>query len=158
MSATGRRLVAIGNERVEVESFAVPKPGPGQVLVRVSRSQVSGGTETLTLLGLEQPHPQGSLGYIAVGRVLSAGAGMEAYPQGPSWNQDLEDNPHPYWPWTRQRNRAAVMRMVSMGDLKVDHLVSHVVRPEEANEVYRRMVAGPEGWMGGFFDWDDDAG
>ena len=65
-------------------------------------------------------------------------------------------SPHPYWPWTRQRNRKAFMRMIATGDLKVDHLISHVAKPEEANELYQKILVGPKGWMGIFFDWEDE--
>ena len=46
MSEIGRRLMRVEGKRVEIEEFEVPEPGPGQVLVRVNRSQVSAGTET----------------------------------------------------------------------------------------------------------------
>ena len=65
-------------------------------------------------------------------------------------------SPHPYWPWTTDRNRKATMRMIAAGDLKVDHLISHVAKPEEAGELYQKILAGPTGWMGIFFDWDDE--
>ena len=45
----GRRLVAVGGH-VEIESFEIPEPGPGQVLVQVARSQVSAGSEKNALL------------------------------------------------------------------------------------------------------------
>ena len=38
--------------------------------------------------------------------------------------------------------------MIAQGDLSVDHLISHVVRPEEADDAYQRIVAGPQGWDG----------
>ena len=72
--------------------------------------------------------------------------------RGSHWQ---EDRPHKYYPWTTNRDRDAVMRMIAAGDLKVDHLVSHVARPEEADRLYRDIVAGPKGWMGIFFDWRD---
>ena len=59
-----------------------------------------------------------------------------------------------YWKWTTSRDRNAIIRMIAQGALSVDHLISHVVRPEEAGEAYRRIVEGPEGWMGVFFAWD----
>ena len=59
-----------------------------------------------------------------------------------------------YWKWTTSRDRNAIMRMIAQGALSVDHLISHVVRPEEGDEAYRRIVAGPQGWMGVFFAWD----
>ena len=65
-------------------------------------------------------------------------------------------SPHPYSPWTPNRNRKATMRMIASGDLKVDHLISHVAKPEEADELYQKILAGPKGWMGIFFDWEDE--
>jgi threonine dehydrogenase-like Zn-dependent dehydrogenase len=61
---------------------------------------------------------------------------------------------HPYWPWTRQRNRAACFRLIVQGHLQVDSLVSHVVPPERAQEIYRTLAAGGEGWMSVLFDWE----
>lgn len=71
-----------------------------------------------------------------------------------SYGAGMENNPHPYWPWTHQRDRRAIMRMIADGDLRVDHLISHVVKPEQANEVYEKIAVGPTGWMGIFFDWE----
>ena len=76
--------------------------------------------------------------------------------RGSSAASRIEHHAHPYWPWTLQRDRRAIMRMIAMGDLKVDHLISHVAKPEEANELYKTMAAGPTGWMSVFFDWEDD--
>ena len=336
MSRVGRRLVAVGEGRVEIESFEVAEPGPGQVLMRVHRSQVSAGSEKNSLADPSGSEERRPMGYTTVGRVLAAGPGMEefrpgdrvlafgshgsywltgqaseselkssiqriefdityeqaafavlgdvalhgvrrgqlqidesvaifgqgvvgqlvtyfcrlsgAYPviaidvdgerlemarkrgathtidateQGPLeaiqaltgggpqcvfhatrdpkvlvdcmkaaaergtvvlvgsspgtvelglqeellrheldirgvYGRGLESNPHPYWPWTRQRNRRAIMRMIASGDLKVDDLISHVAKPEEANELYQKILAGTEGWMSVFFDWDDE--
>jgi threonine dehydrogenase-like Zn-dependent dehydrogenase len=60
---------------------------------------------------------------------------------------------HPYWPWTRQRNRAACYRLIETGQLLVDGLTSHVVPPERAEEMYRMMLEGGDSWMSIFFDW-----
>ena len=76
--------------------------------------------------------------------------------RGSSAASRIEHHAHPYWPWTLQRDRRAIMRMIATGDLKVDHLISHVAKPEEANELYRTMAAGPTGWMSVFFDWEDE--
>jgi len=72
--------------------------------------------------------------------------------RGSQWQVDY---PHKYYPWSTPRNRSAIMRMIESGDLWVDHLISHVAKPEEAHELYRLIVAGPKGWMGIFFDWND---
>ena len=70
-----------------------------------------------------------------------------------TYEQGLENNPHPYWPWTRQRNRKAVMRLIASGELQVDYLISHVAKPEEANALYGKIMVGTAGWMSIFFDW-----
>jgi 2-desacetyl-2-hydroxyethyl bacteriochlorophyllide A dehydrogenase len=72
--------------------------------------------------------------------------------RGSHWQ---EDEPHKYYHWTTNRDRQAVMRMIATGDLKVDHLISHVAKPDEADRLYHEMLGGPKGWMGIFFDWDD---
>ena len=66
----------------------------------------------------------------------------------------VTDVQHRYWKWTTTRDRDAIMRMIAQGPLSVDHLISHVLRPGEADEAYQRIVAGPQGWMGVFFAWD----
>ena len=74
--------------------------------------------------------------------------------RGSSAMRGIEQHPHPYWPWTLQRDRSAIMRMIATGDLKVDHLISHVAKPEEADDLYKQMASGPTGWMSVFFDWE----
>ena len=339
MGEMGRRLVRVSGKGVEIETFEVPEPGSGQVLVRVNRSQVSGGSETSGFLrSLSGDAPDRAYtGYNTVGRVLAAGPGMEeyqpgervmtfgnhgshwltgrpsdshispsiqriehditdeqaafarlgdvamhavrraelqidesvavfgqgvvgqlvtafcrlsgAYPvigvdldasrlalskqsgathtvdasqedaietvrsltdggaectfhvtrtaktlidcmkaaadrgkviliasppdtvetglrdellrkelqiRGSSAKTVLEHETHPYWPWTLQRNRRAIMRLIAGGGLQVDHLISHVARPEDANELYQKMAAGPKGWMSVFFNWEGE--
>ena len=68
---------------------------------------------------------------------------------------DRHQKPHPYMPWVHRRNYSTIMGMIARGDLRVDHLISHVAKPEEANELYHKMLAGPTGWMSVYFDWDD---
>jgi threonine dehydrogenase-like Zn-dependent dehydrogenase len=65
----------------------------------------------------------------------------------------LEGEPHPYWPWTRNRNRVAIWRLIERGELNVRPLISHVVAPEEAPVIYRLLAAGGEGWMSVLFRW-----
>jgi threonine dehydrogenase-like Zn-dependent dehydrogenase len=64
------------------------------------------------------------------------------------------DAPHPYWPWTRQRNRATTYRLIAQGQVQVDPLVSHVVPPDRATEIYRSLAAGGEGWLSVLFAWE----
>ena len=332
MTVIGKRLVVIGKQRVEVEEYEVPEPGKGQVLVRVHRSQASAGSEKGLVIGDGPSDSRRHMGYTTVGRVLTAGQGMEAFKPGdrvitfgphsshwvtgpdtdpddplhlqrieyditdeqacfsrlgdvalhcvrrgelqidervvvfgqgvvgqlvtafcrmsgayPVIAVDLDDDrlalamksgathtvnaskedaveavreitgggaqcvfhanrepdvladcmksaarrgkvvlvgsapgvakiglqvellrweldirgsygtvkePHLYYPWFQRRDRKAIMRMISLGDLQVDHLISHVAKPEEANDLYQKIAAGPQGWMGIFFDWE----
>ena len=62
--------------------------------------------------------------------------------------------PHPYWPWTRRRNRRATFRLIASGQLKVDHLLTHVVSPARAQEMYRMIAAGGSDWLTVTFAWD----
>ena len=332
MAEVGRRLVQVGGSRVEIEEFDVPEPGPGEVLVRVTRSQISAGSERSGFGDDVPADDRRHLGYTTVGRVQAVGEGVEEFavgdrvlawgPHGSHWiaargpdfgntmpvhhvEYDLTDEqaafarlgdvalhgvrraelqidetvavfgegvvgqlvtalcrisgaypviavdlddarlemartigathtvnaaressveavlavaggvhsafhvardprilidcmqvaalhgkvilvgsppgtvelglqvdllrreldirgtytaqlnePHKYWPWTTQGDRSAIMRLIASGELKVDHLISHVVPPEEADEVYRMIAAGPTGWMSVFFDWE----
>ena len=332
---TGRRLVIVGTDHVELEDYDVSEPGPGQVLMRVSRSQISGGSEKNGVLSASDDSIRRPTGYTTVGRVLASGPGMEEFKPGDRvlafgnhgthwltgrkdlnehkaaihrieyeisdeqaafavlgdvglmsvrraelqidesvavfgqgvvgqmvtafcrisgahpiiavdlddrrlqfsrisgathivnasrddavaeirritgdgaqcvfhaaripeilvpcmqaasdrgkvilsgsppgtveiglqvellrreldirgvYGRGLEDIVHPYWPWSRHRNRNAIMRLIESRELTVDPFISHVEKPEKANELYHKILNGHEGWMSIFFDWDD---
>ena len=79
----GSRLVFHPGMRVNVEEFTVSAPGANEVLVRVSRSQVSAGTELNLLRGMERGgRHAGYPGYAAVGRVLDVGGGLTDFAPG----------------------------------------------------------------------------
>ena len=59
-----------------------------------------------------------------------------------------------YEVWTRQRNRAACYRLIASGQLAVDPLVSHVVSPDRAQEMYGMIAAGGDSWMSVIFAWE----
>ena len=63
MADLGKTLSILDGERVEVETFEVPEPGPGQVLIRVNRSQISAGSEKGRFRGASAPDPLTPLGY-----------------------------------------------------------------------------------------------
>jgi threonine dehydrogenase-like Zn-dependent dehydrogenase len=62
---------------------------------------------------------------------------------------------HPYWPWTRSRNRSIVLDLIGRGDLDVRPLVSHVVEAAEAPEIYDMLLSGPAGWLSVALTWND---
>ena len=341
MAETGRRLTVIGGQMVVVEEFDVPEPGPGEVLVRVSRSQVSAGSERRRFRGAVEPDPsmplgylQKPLGYTTVGQVRAVGHGVDDFREGDrvfalgrhashhvgitvheveddfvrpiqhvdpeltdeqvcfsrlgdvamhgirraelrpgesvavfgqgvvgqfivalarsvgahpvialdpepdrlgyseisgathtvdlssdnavdaimditgrgaqtvfhaNWSAQsladcidsaayagkvvvvgatrgilemrlrnllvreidvrgshfLDDYAHKYYPWTTGGDRGTIMRMIASGELSVDHLITHVEKPEEADRLFKMITASPEGWMAVFFDWRD---
>jgi len=60
---------------------------------------------------------------------------------------------HPYWPWTRERNRRASLRLMADGGLRMSHLVTHVVGYTQAQAMFEMMARGSTGWLGIVFDW-----
>lgn len=62
--------------------------------------------------------------------------------------------PHPYWPWTRARNRAVIWGMIERGELRVEPLISHSVPGTEAPAVYEMIERSPADWLSVFFTWD----
>jgi threonine dehydrogenase-like Zn-dependent dehydrogenase len=62
---------------------------------------------------------------------------------------------HAYWPWTRQRNRRACLRLLSEGQLRLDHLITHVVPYTDAPEIFEMMLRGSDNWLGVVFKWAD---
>ena len=89
MAEMGRMLSVVEGERVVVETFEVGEPGPGEVLVRVNRTQVSAGSEKGRFRGASPPDPRTPLGYsdrppgyTAAGRVQAVGPGVEGFEIG----------------------------------------------------------------------------
>jgi 2-desacetyl-2-hydroxyethyl bacteriochlorophyllide A dehydrogenase len=84
MSETGQRLIFRSDRKVEIESFPVPEPGPGQVLIRVEQSQVSAGSEMNFFRHnpVDGPLVKAQLGYMTVGTVQAVGEGVTEYQPG----------------------------------------------------------------------------
>lgn len=83
MAVTGQRLIFYPNYKVQVEEHEYPSPGPNQILVRVTRSQVSAGSE---MNGLHAMTKSGTGrrpgGYTTVGRVEEVGSGIQDFKPG----------------------------------------------------------------------------
>jgi 2-desacetyl-2-hydroxyethyl bacteriochlorophyllide A dehydrogenase len=87
----GTRVVMPRPFEVTVESYPIPEPGPGQVLIANEASGISAGTELAVYTGVHQwlTDPSRSWprfpfvpGYSGVGRVLAVGAGVSALAPG----------------------------------------------------------------------------
>jgi threonine dehydrogenase-like Zn-dependent dehydrogenase len=81
----GQRIVFVAPHQARLESFDVPRPGPGQALVRTTRTLVSAGTELKAYLGLDrgvgQRYPR-TTGYSHVGVVEEVGEGVTGVRRG----------------------------------------------------------------------------
>jgi threonine dehydrogenase-like Zn-dependent dehydrogenase len=82
VSNSGQRLL-LGSGSVTVADFEWPNPGPNQVLVRVTRSQVSAGSEINAFRTGSADNPTARpIGYTTVGRVERVGEGVEDFCPG----------------------------------------------------------------------------
>src|SRR6478672_4205442 len=88
---TAQRVVMPRPYEVTIESFEVPAPGPGQVLVETQASAISPGTELAVYTGIHQwlndptrtwPRFPFVPGYSGVGRIAAVGAGVEGLAEG----------------------------------------------------------------------------
>src|SRR5690349_7150835 len=86
-----RRLWITGPYDVTVQQYEVPEaPGPGQVLLEISHTLVSAGTELAIVMGTHIGFTTGAswprypmaLGYTAAGRVLARGPAVAGVDQG----------------------------------------------------------------------------
>ena len=63
---------------------------------------------------------------------------------------DMESYPHH---WTHRDDCAALLRLISAGRLDLKPLISEIHAPEEAPEVYRRLISERDFPVGVAFDW-----
>ncbi|WP_438479728.1 zinc-dependent alcohol dehydrogenase [Oleiharenicola lentus] len=61
---------------------------------------------------------------------------------------------HAYWRWSRSRNRRACLRLMATGELRLDHLLTHVVPVAQAPAIYQMVLQGSKGWLGIVFKWE----
>ncbi|HND62732.1 MAG TPA: zinc-binding alcohol dehydrogenase [Opitutaceae bacterium] len=85
----GRRLMFSATPpSVVLETYDPPAPGPNQILVRNACTQVSAGSEANFLrhgpraYGLPEGPGRANIGYLAVGRIIAAGAAVQGYQVG----------------------------------------------------------------------------
>ena len=63
------------------------------------------------------------------------------------------DADHIYYRWTKDRERALVMRLMAGGRLPIDHLITHEFAPAECQDVYTMLADSPKEVLGVLFDW-----
>ena len=95
----------------------------------------------------------GSLTARAAARPAYVGAIIVDADSGEVLFEDKADVISPPASMTKLMTFAVVHDRIASGALKVDQLTSHVVRPERAEEMYRMMLGGGDGWVSIFFAW-----
>ena len=63
------------------------------------------------------------------------------------------ERPHTHYPWTKDRERALIVRLMSNGRLPIDDLITEVARPPQCQQIYDMLVAPPSGVLGVVFQW-----
>ena len=63
---------------------------------------------------------------------------------------------HPYWRWTRDRNRQTYLRLLADRQLHLAHLITHVIPAFDAPAIYQQLLASSSEYLGVVFDWSDD--
>ncbi len=58
-----------------------------------------------------------------------------------------------YHPFTKDRERRLVMQLMSAGRLPVEDLITHVARPDEAQDIYAMLAGSPPETLGVVFEW-----
>lgn len=60
---------------------------------------------------------------------------------------------NPYYLWTQPMNRMATMESIRDGRLKVEHLISHRIKPADAPAIYERLLKKDRSLVGVLIDW-----
>jgi len=64
---------------------------------------------------------------------------------------------HLYYRWTKQRERAMLLDlMADPAKLPVEHLITHVARPDQCQEIYDMLADDPAQALGVAFEWRQD--
>lgn len=60
---------------------------------------------------------------------------------------------HVYYHWTKDRDRALILRLMAAGRLPVEDLVTHVARPGQCHDIYTMLADRPGAALGVVFEW-----
>lgn len=62
-----------------------------------------------------------------------------------------------YYVWTKARERGLVLRLMAQGRVPVEHLITHVHKPAECQDVYSALAGEPKETLGVLLDWREEA-
>ncbi|MEE2658011.1 MAG: zinc-binding alcohol dehydrogenase [Candidatus Latescibacterota bacterium] len=63
------------------------------------------------------------------------------------------DRQSPYYPWSRERDRRLLLKMMADGRLIVADLITHRCQPEQCQEIYEMLAERPLESIGVVFQW-----
>jgi threonine dehydrogenase-like Zn-dependent dehydrogenase len=63
------------------------------------------------------------------------------------------EQPHIYYPWTKERERNLILRLMSEDKLPIEDLITHVAKPEQCLEIYTMLADKPQNVLGVLFEW-----
>ncbi len=63
------------------------------------------------------------------------------------------DQDHIYYRWTKSRERDLLLRLLAEGRMSAEDLITHLVKPEQALEIYTMLADRPQQALGVLFAW-----
>lgn len=63
------------------------------------------------------------------------------------------DDDHIYYRWTKQRDRDLVLRLMALGKLPIEDLITHTAKPEQCQSIYDMLANNPQNVLGVIFEW-----
>ncbi len=58
-----------------------------------------------------------------------------------------------YFPWTKDRERNLILRLLNEGKISAEDLITHVARPGDCLKIYNMLADSPHDTLGVVFDW-----
>jgi 2-desacetyl-2-hydroxyethyl bacteriochlorophyllide A dehydrogenase len=134
--------------------------------VIVDRCPEDGANIVLECTGLPKVYPQATALACTGGKFVAVGS-----PRGTVEMDFLKDihlreitvvgahqpktpnDDHIYFRWTKNRERALVMRLMAAGRLPLSHLLTHEFAPQDCQDIYTMLANNPEDVLGVLCDW-----
>ena len=63
------------------------------------------------------------------------------------------ESDHLYYPWTKDRDRQLLLRMMAAGRLRASDLITHRARPADCQQIYEMLAERPQEALGVVFEW-----
>lgn len=155
---TTKQILFTGVCQAELAEAPLRELTENDVLTEMEYTVVSGGTERANLMGLPNT---GVKWPKRLGCTRVSDCAVDYYQQVHRPGVKLigahnfirpkqESYPHH---WTHQDDCTAILDLIAAGRIQVAPMVSRVVSPENAQEIYAQLCEDPQFPMGTVFDW-----